>query len=756
MPTIPQLPPATTTGAQDELPVSQEGITRSVTVSELLSGTQPAIEIPSGDLLGRISLGPGGPEAVQLGLGLEISAGIMAADGGDHAFFSAETALDLTDEAILNSSGNPVRLPLPLLRGLFSAGLNIAIGQAGSISAETDPTVESELGSLTSGLATTNANLAALAALVPTGGYVALNAQGQMTAPVAGPVTLGTVSVASGAPERTLGAMSVDIVNVLDFGALTNGSDCTAAFNAAFNAIPATGGDLFIPAGDYHFMSPLVWGSKPLTMRGAGKGQTRLHLQHTGIGFDFAQTNPLNRIILRDFSAFAESSTGQTAAVAQISFPQQTSFGYISAFISDIECFGYPNGGDGVPPFPQTFLRGIVLNNCWSTQVNNVSWFGPPAAAGATNSAAIELNGSIDTRISGLQAYFGQAAILQTGICQGIYIANPVIVGTDYLISQTDITTWPGYTSTKIVLLGLWVSNGEVNTNLGAAQLTNAAIGLFFGLDITRNGGPNVSQTLFDLTNVSSYWIVGCNFIGGPSGGNNQDVAIEFVSTFNSSNNTIGACRFANLATVLKLGNGNATVGLTTFALNPGNVPASTAFIDNSAANVNNYISFQSLATSTAPAGIANTKDHVFAAADGSTLFQISSVLTAANHIRHLAAASGNSPTIIFEGTDGTVNGVIQTRGGNLIVNASGGGSGSGNLVSLLNVPGAVNWPELQNATSGNLSQLTTNAGGLGLQPKGGLFLSPSNGVFAPGLPTIKPAAGSSELWNDNGVVSIA
>jgi hypothetical protein len=74
----------------------------------------------------------------------------------------------------------------------------------------------------------------------------------------------------------------------------------------------------------------------------------------------------------------------------------------------------------------------------------------------------------------------------------------------------------------------------------------------------------------------------------------------------------------------------------------------------------------------------------------------------------------------------------------------------------LLNVPGAVNWPELQNATSGNLSQLTTNAGGLGLQPKGGLFLSPSNGVFAPGLPTIKPAAGSSELWNDNGVVSIA
>ena len=333
-----------------------------------------------------------------------------------------------------------------------------------------------------------------------------------------------------------------------------------------------------------------------------------------------------------------------------------------------------------------------------------------------------------------------------------------MVVGTDYLIAQTEIATWPGYTSTKIVLLGLWVSNGEVNTNLGIVQLTNATIGLFFELDITRNGGPNVSQTLFDLTNVSSYWIVGCNFIGGPAGGSNQDVAIEFSSTFNSSNNTIGACQFANLATVLKVGNSNATVGLTTFALNTGNVPASTAFIDNSAANVNNFINFQSLATSTAPAGIANTKDHVFAAADGSTLFQISSVLTAANHIRHQAGTSGTAPTIVFEGSDGTVNGVIQTKGGNLFINASGSGSGSGsgNLVSLLNVAGAVNWPELQNATSGNLSLLTTNAGGLGLQPKGALWLSPSNGVFAPGLPTVKPTAGSSQLWNDNGIVSVA
>jgi hypothetical protein len=62
----------------------------------------------------------------------------------------------------------------------------------------------------------------------------------------------------------------------------------------------------------------------------------------------------------------------------------------------------------------------------------------------------------------------------------------------------------------------------------------------------------------------------------------------------------------------------------------------------------------------------------------------------------------------------------------------------------------------VQNATAGNLSTISTNAGGLGLEPKGTLLLSPTGGMFAPGLPTSKPAAGSSQIWNNNGVLSIA
>jgi hypothetical protein len=754
MPTIPQLPPASESGAQDELPVSQSGITRSVTVAELLASTQPAIELPSANLLGRVSLGPGGPEPVAVGVGLDLQSGAIQANGADHAGFPIAPSLVLSNQAVINANGVPQLLPLTDLQGLFVAGNNVSISSAGTISASTDPTVTGEISALTSGLTTTEANVAALAAKIPTGGYVTLNPQGQITAPVAGPVTLGTV-VVSGA-GRTLLQITTDILNVLDFGAQTNGPDCTAAFAAAFAAMPNSGGEIFVPSGDYWLASPIALAGKPFRIRGSGKGQTRLHFQHTGIGFDISQTNPFNKSILRDFSAYAENTAAQTAAVARFTYPTEVSFGYVSAHITDIECFGYPNGANGTPPFPQTFLRGFVLINCWSVQINDVSWFGPPSAAGASSSAVIELNNSFDTRINGVQAYYGNTVVLQTGYCEGIYFTNPLAVGTDYLFSQTDITQWHGYVPGKLVLLGLWAANGEVNTNLGTINASNVGGGFFVGLDISRDGGPNTQQTLFSLTSCSNFYVIGCNFNGGPAGGSSQDIAFNFVSTFNSSNNTIGACQFANMATVIKINNSNGTVGLTTFGLSPGNVPLSTAFLDNSSSNVGNYLTFKSPSSSTVPAGLANTKDHIFAARDGSVLYAISSVLSASNFVRHQAATHGNPPTIIFDGSDGTVNGVIQTKGGDLFINASGGASHSGNLLSLMNISGSTNWPVLQNATSGNLCLLTTNAGGMSVQPKSSLWLAPGAGLFASGLPTTKPASGSGQIWNNNGALFVA
>ncbi len=351
---------------------------------------------------------------------------------------------------------------------------------------------------------------------------------------------------------------------------------------------------------------------------------------------------------------------------------------------------------------------------------------------------------------------YGGSVVIQTGYCEGIYLSSPVVVAADYLVTQSDETKWSGYAIGRPMLLGLWVSNGEVNTNLGTAQLSNVTDGFFTSIDITRDQGPNSPQVFFDLTNISNFHVSSCNFVGGPTGGTSQDIAFRFKSTSNSSSNIIDGCHFEDMATIIQIIGSNGTVGLTAFGLHIGNVPINTAFIDPTTQEVGNYISFITPSQAGIPAGVGNTKDHVLSNSTGSTLFRVNNVPSAANFIRHQPAVPSSSPCLCFDGSDSTVSGVIQTKGGNLIVSAAGGASANGNLISLLNAPGATNWLVTQNAAPGNLSLITTNAGGLGVQPKGGLWLSPGGGVFIPGLPTTKPTTGSGQLWNNGGALNIA
>ena len=79
MPTVDQLTPATAASSTDELPTSQGGILRSITRAQLLAGTQPAIALPSGTLLGRVSPSIGSPETVTLGTGLSMVGGSLVA-----------------------------------------------------------------------------------------------------------------------------------------------------------------------------------------------------------------------------------------------------------------------------------------------------------------------------------------------------------------------------------------------------------------------------------------------------------------------------------------------------------------------------------------------------------------------------------------------------------------------------------------------------------------------------------------------------
>ncbi|MBU6448057.1 MAG: hypothetical protein KGQ26_00375 [Rhodospirillales bacterium] len=133
MTTIAQLPAASSVGAGDLLPVSQAGFVYSATVSQITANSQPVIAVPSGALLGRVSVGAGGPETVMPGMGLALSSGVLAATGADHAGFPVQTALELSEDIVINAAAGPGLLPVVALRGLFSAGQGVSIDTNGVI-----------------------------------------------------------------------------------------------------------------------------------------------------------------------------------------------------------------------------------------------------------------------------------------------------------------------------------------------------------------------------------------------------------------------------------------------------------------------------------------------------------------------------------------------------------------------------------------------------------------------------------------------
>src|SRR5579862_566132 len=78
MPTIDELAPATAATDSDELPVSQNNITRKITRAQVLAGLQPQITMAAGTVLGRTTAGSGSPEVITVGKYLTLAAGTLS------------------------------------------------------------------------------------------------------------------------------------------------------------------------------------------------------------------------------------------------------------------------------------------------------------------------------------------------------------------------------------------------------------------------------------------------------------------------------------------------------------------------------------------------------------------------------------------------------------------------------------------------------------------------------------------------------
>jgi hypothetical protein len=135
MPTIPQLPLTNVVFSSDVLPISQGGSVHAASVGTLLLSAQPVITVQSPSLLGRTSLGSGGPEQIDVGIGMDLSGGTVVANGADHATYPSTPSLSLGSDLVISNQGSQMLMPTEFLRGLFSAGQNVSIDTDGVISA---------------------------------------------------------------------------------------------------------------------------------------------------------------------------------------------------------------------------------------------------------------------------------------------------------------------------------------------------------------------------------------------------------------------------------------------------------------------------------------------------------------------------------------------------------------------------------------------------------------------------------------------
>lgn len=137
MPTISQLPAADTVSASDLVPISQGGSVHAVSVGTLLAQTQPAIMVAPPSLLGRFSLGTGGPDTIAVGVGLTLNDGTLSSSSFDLTSLPLQTSLDPDDQIIVTNAGTPQLLELTQIRELFTPGSNITIDANGVISSST-------------------------------------------------------------------------------------------------------------------------------------------------------------------------------------------------------------------------------------------------------------------------------------------------------------------------------------------------------------------------------------------------------------------------------------------------------------------------------------------------------------------------------------------------------------------------------------------------------------------------------------------
>lgn len=520
MPTIQQLPVASSVQPSDETLISQSGITASVSVGALLASTQPAIMAPQGVLLGRLSLGSGGPEPVTISTGLEISNGALEANGSDHGTYPVETTLTVTDQAVLNSSGTPKLLPISSLRGLFSAGANVAIDSSGVISATesggssysitAQPTVTTIAASDLIGISQSGVDHTITYANLLDGQTI------DVAQPAAAAEDTDTFWVAQSSNtmlRQTLGAIWSWIVSKLPTykmpvveittnttldGTVHNG--CILVCSQDITILPAftNMGSGFSCTVINVSSGAVTWGSGIVPSSGSstlptGQAASLLGASYSG-----------GNIIFASVTGGASSSSTQTAAPGQVT---GLTIGTITATSVALTWSVSSSGGAATGYTVQyrvtgttawtSFIAGISITTATVTGLTATTQY--DFAIFATNSAG---SGAISITESATTLAGGSVSSITWNLPpSGSYAAGSGTIGVNVLVNPAGAAVQFGFSTSVTVAPTSWTAATHANANLWAAYVPTPAAGTWYAwAEGTDGSAPTVDPTAFTVT----------------------------------------------------------------------------------------------------------------------------------------------------------------------------------------------------------------------------------------------------------------
>ena len=278
MPTIDELAPAASASDSDEFLVSQSGIARKVTRTQILNGVQVQLAVQPGSLLGRISTGVGAPEMISVGANLSFNGSTLSASASPFVVgkLPAGTVPATGDLIPMSQAGTSTAVTYgQFISGMANApAVNLSqalVTPTGATTSRTLAQITASLLPLSGGTMTGALTLAGTPSAplqASSKGYV--DQQLATSLPLTGGTLIGALTLA-GAPQRALDAATKAYADSVTSGSVaTSGGTLTGALLLASDpSVPLQAttkryADLKVARSGDTFSGPVVLSGEPV------------------------------------------------------------------------------------------------------------------------------------------------------------------------------------------------------------------------------------------------------------------------------------------------------------------------------------------------------------------------------------------------------------------------------------------------------------------------------------------------------------